>query len=279
MPYTAEITRTNPTGVLILIDQSKSMGQPSAGQPDKSKADGLADAVNRLIQNLVLKSAKAAGVRDYFHIGVIGYGASLNAGLGGSLPKGVMVPVSRVADRPLRIETRSKLVDTGAGGLAPQPVRFPVWFDSVADGPTPMAAAFEAAEGVLKQFIAVHPKSYPPTLLNLTDGRPSDANPLSIVERIHDLGTSDGNVLVYNLLLSSDPTPPVFFPADESKMADQYAKLLFRMSSELPAKLAAAAKSDGYKIADGARGLVLNADLTSVVRFLDIGTRVTTGLR
>lgn len=279
MPYSAEITRANPAGILILIDQSGSMGQPFAGQADKRKADGVADAVNRLIQNLVLKSAKATGVRDYFRVGVIGYGAELLSGLGGSIPDDVMKPISQVADRPLRIETRSKLVDNGKGELVPQPIRFPVWFDPKAEGKTPMAGAFEAAETVLKKFIASHPGSYPPTVLNLTDGRPSDANPLPVVERVHDLATSDGNVLVFNLLLSAEPTPPVFFPADEAKFADTYEKLLFRMSSELPKKLADAAAADGYKLAAGSRGLVLNADLTSVVRFLDIGTRVTTGLR
>ena len=279
MPYSAEITRANPAGILILIDQSGSMGQSFAGQADKRKADGVADAVNRLIQNLVLKSAKATGVRDYFHVGVIGYGAELATGLGGSIPDDVMQPISKVADKPLRIETRSKLVDNGKGELVPQPIRFPVWFDATAAGKTPMAGVFEVAEQVLKRFIKSHPGSFPPTVLNLTDGRPSDANPLPIVERVHDLATSDGNVLVFNLLISTEPTPPVFFPADESKFEDTYQKLLFRMSSELPPKLADAAKSDGYKLGAGARGLVLNADLTSVVRFLDIGTRVTTGMR
>jgi hypothetical protein len=36
----------------------------------------------------------------------------------------------------------------------------------------------------------------------------------------------------------------------------------------------AAAKDEGYVIHGPARGFVFNADLVSVIRFLDIGTRV-----
>ena len=88
MPYSAEISRTNPTCLLFLIDHSNSMAGSFAGQPGKKKDDGVADAINRLLQNLVLKCAKSTGVRDYFHIGVIGYGAEV---------KPVSMPASQYA--------------------------------------------------------------------------------------------------------------------------------------------------------------------------------------
>src|SRR5690242_10585604 len=68
MPYSAEISRTNPTCFLFLIDQSSSMLESFAGQAGKSKADGVADAINRLLQNLAIKCAKSDGIRDYFFI-------------------------------------------------------------------------------------------------------------------------------------------------------------------------------------------------------------------
>ena len=46
------------------------------------------------------------------------------------------------------------------------------------------------------------------------------------------------------------------------------------MSSLLPPRLLEAAHSDGFGNAKGTRGFVFNADLVSVIRFLDIGTRV-----
>ena len=55
MPYTAEISRTNPSCLLFLIDQSESMRDPFGGELGRSedvrrrsKADRLADAINNL---------------------------------------------------------------------------------------------------------------------------------------------------------------------------------------------------------------------------------------
>jgi hypothetical protein len=51
------------------------------------------------------------------------------------------------------------------------------------------------------------------------------------------------------------------------------------MSSVLPPSLQKAAKNEGFRIEATTRGFVFNADLVSVIRFLDIGTRVTQNLR
>ena len=82
MPYTAELSRSNPTALIFLIDQSSSMAEPFGAQPEKPKAEGVADGINRLLQNLVLKCAKGDGIRDYFHVGVIGYGGRRKQGAG-----------------------------------------------------------------------------------------------------------------------------------------------------------------------------------------------------
>ena len=108
MPYTAEISRTNPSCFLFLVDQSGSMEDPFGGERRPSKADGVADAINRLLQNLVLKCAKAEGVRDYYHVGVIGYGETRSAPPSAARsPARTSLPISAVADRPARVEERT----------------------------------------------------------------------------------------------------------------------------------------------------------------------------
>src|SRR5256885_16483707 len=74
MPYVAEISRANPSCFLFAVDQSGSMQDPFGAESKKNKATGLADAINRLLQNLVIKCAKSEGIRDYYYIGVVGYG-------------------------------------------------------------------------------------------------------------------------------------------------------------------------------------------------------------
>src|SRR5262249_47039048 len=173
MPYTAQINRANPACVLLLIDQSKSMADRFAGT-GQSKAAVVADAGNRLLQNLVLRSAKAGGVRDYCRVGVIGYGKTVRPGLGGELPSDPLIPISRLSDNPRRIETRTKLISDGAGGVIEQAVKFPVWFDPEADGKTPMCEALGAATLAVKGVTEAFPAAPPPIGRHPTHRRPPD---------------------------------------------------------------------------------------------------------
>lgn len=57
--YSAEISRSNPTCFLFLVDQSGSMDDPFGGESGKRKAQGVSDAINRLLQTLVFRCARA----------------------------------------------------------------------------------------------------------------------------------------------------------------------------------------------------------------------------
>jgi hypothetical protein len=279
MPYAAEISRTNPTCFLFLIDQSSSMMEPFGAQPAKQKSEGLAEAINRLLQNLVLKCAKSEGVRDYFYVGIIGYGSKVGSAFGGALAGQTLAPISAIAANPLRVEQRKRQVDDGAGGLTERPFKFPVWLESLAAGRTPMCEAMGLARQYLEMFLARFPKCYPPLVLNITDGMCTDGDPLPAAKALQGLSTPDGSVLVFNAHVSATTAPPVEFAATEAGLPDNFARLLFRMSSPLPPRLLEAARGEGLAAMPGTRGFVFNADLVSVIRFLDIGTRVAQGVR
>ena len=74
MSYTAEISRSQPTALLFLVDQSGSMDDNMAS--GRSKAQFVADVLNRTLMELITRCTHAGGTRDYFHIGVIVYGDS-----------------------------------------------------------------------------------------------------------------------------------------------------------------------------------------------------------
>jgi hypothetical protein len=279
MPYAAEITRTNPTCFIFLVDQSSSMLEPFAGQTNKQKAEGVADAINRLLQNLILKCAKSDGIRDYFHVGVIGYGGRVVSALGGNLAGQTLVPVSAIANNPLRVEQRTRKVDDGAGGVIDQSFKFPVWFEPKAAGRTPMCEALKLAKQYLEIFLSRFETCYPPLVVNVTDGIATDGEPLPVAKSLQQLASKDGNVLLFNAHVSVNQALPIEFPSAEDTLPDNFAKLLFRMSSALPPRLLEAAKADKFPVQPGARGFVFNADLVSVIRFLDIGTRVAQSVR
>jgi len=277
--YTAEISRTNPSCLLFLIDQSHSMRGPFGGQASKRKADGVADAVNRLLQNLIIKCAKEGGIRDYFHVGVLGYGSRVGPAFAGPLAGRGLVPVSEIATQPLRIEQRTRKIDDGAGGLLEQTTKFPVWFEPMAGGKTPLCQALVRARQELAAFIQRFPEAYPPVVLNISDGRATDGDPEPAAAALKGLATTDGQALLFNAYLSSRPDRSLEFPAGDRDLADGYARLLFRMSSPLPPRLLDAARAEGFAVIAGARGFVFNADLVAVIRFLNIGTKMAQTLR
>jgi hypothetical protein len=281
--YTAEINRLNPSCFLFLIDQSGSMAESLEPlQPDvprvpfasrRTKAQGVADAINRLLQNLVIKCAKSDGVRDYYSVGVIGYGAQVGPAFGGPLSGSDMVTIGDVANSPVRIEERTKKMDDGAGGIMDQTVKFPIWFEPVASGGTPMCRALQHAAVLLEPWVTEHPDGFPPIVINITDGESTDGDPTAAAQALKDLASSDGNVLLFNAHISTNRATPVEFPSDEQILPDQYAHLLYRISSPLPDYMLDVARQEEYIVAEGARGFVFNADMVSVIRFLDIGTR------
>ena len=137
--YSAEISRANPTIFVFLLDQSASMQDPIGGAEGQRKCDVVADALNRLLSELTVKCAKEEGVRDYFSVSVIGYGGSnVGPALAGPLAGRILVPLSEIAASPARLESRTKKVPDGAGGLVEQEIKFPIWVDPVASGGTPM---------------------------------------------------------------------------------------------------------------------------------------------
>jgi hypothetical protein len=247
------------------------MSEPFGLDASRSKAEFVADVVNKWIDTLVLRCSKGAEVRHYFDIAVLGYGGSVRSALP-TLGSGFS-PIGAVADSPLRIEDRTRTIDDGAGGVVETKVKFRVWVDPRAESGTPMVAALEKTEDLLSEWVEKHASSYPPTVMNITDGQPTDGDPRNGASRVRALATEDGNVLVLNCHISGWGGAPTFYPSSAAGLPDPQAEVLFEMSSALPDRLLDAAKSAGYPVATGARGLGYQADAAALIRFLEIGTR------
>ncbi len=273
MAYTAEISRKNPSCFLFLIDRSGSMADPFGEDSKRRKSDQVADVINRLLQNLIIKCAKQEGVRDYYHIGVIGYGNQVGPAFAGALAGKDLVPISEVANTPARIETRTKKGDDGAGGITDQTVKFPIWFDPIAHGGTPMCQALTQAQSVMQGWVDQHPHGFPPVVINISDGEPTDGDPNAPAEALMQISSSDGSVLLFNVHISSTTAAAVLFPDSEESLPDDHARLLFNMSSRLPDFLRTFVQQEGINVSDNTRGFAFQADLVTLIKFLDIGTR------
>lgn len=272
MSYQAEISRASPTAIVMVIDQSTSMSHRlKSGQ---SKAAFLADVLNKTLYTLITSCSKSDGVRDYFHVGVVAYGGEeARNGFHGALEGDALHAVSRLAEAPLRVETRTRKVAGSNGDVMEQSVRFPIWFEPRSHGKTAMCAGLNAADRIIGTWCAAHPAAFPPTILHVTDGHPSDGNPEPIADRLRNLATDDGSCLLFNLHVDVGDGEPLIFPNDERAIGDRFGKALFRMSSLLPPHALEAAAGKGYDVRPGARGFVFNAGIEAIADFFDIGTR------
>ncbi len=278
MSYSADISRSNPACFLFLIDQSGSMTEALSGQPGLRKMDQAADAMNRILDTLSQRCSQGLEIRDYFHVGVIAYNTdsrgnpSIKSALRGTMLDDPFLRISEVVDVAEVVERAIKEPD-GAGGVVDVTRKVPVWFHPTAAYGTPMVGALSAAARVLQEWTAQYPESYPPIVINVTDGQATDGDPEPNAGEIRSRETNDGNALLFNVHLSSVPAMPIQYPDSESGLPDEYAEMLFRMSSAFPEPIRNLAAAMDLPVNEQSRGFVFNADMAALVQFLDIGTR------
>lgn len=280
MSYSAEISRINPGCFLFLVDQSGSMSHALGGQPGCCKHEQASAAVNRTLSDIIQRCSQGDEVRDYFHIGVITYSTDRTGG------PVVTTPFAGVeAHDPFRraseVEAAAAIIDRpvresdGKGGLIELVEAIPEWLEPESRGATPMCGALSAAAQALRQWVSEHPESFPPIVINITDGAATDGDPIPIARDIMNIATQDGGTLLFNIHLSDVAAAPIMYPGEEGNLPrdDGYAVDLFRMSSVLPDNSLRQAASLGIPVSEGSRGYVFNSDLAALVQFLDIGTR------
>jgi len=277
-PYTQEISRDRKGCFFFLLDQSFSMEEPLANS-SKRKCDELAKVINAWLQNLIIGCSRPE-VRDYFDIGVLGYRTDehnnpiIESAFEGDLAGRTLVPISEIYAHPAREDdVIQELPDEDTGEILKMPAKMPVWIDPKAEGGTPMCRVLYDAFELVEKWIEEHPESFPPIVINVTDGESQDGDPIPYAQPLRELATEDGNVLLFNCHLSMTASDPFMFPSSNETLPDELAKVLFDMSSVLPKRMYDMAVTEGFELQPNARGMAFNADMVALIKFLDMGTR------
>ena len=277
MPYTADISRANPGCFLFLLDRSGSMQGALGGQPGR-KMDLAADAINRILDAVSQRCSRGMDIRDYFDIGILGYNTDQSANpiihsvFEGTTPDQPFLSISKVVDAGVPVERQVREPD-GAGGIVEVSRTFPVWLQPHAEYGTPMCTALQHAFNAVSTWVSQHPDSYPPIVINVSDGEAGDGDPVPFAQQIMGIGTNDGNALMLNVHLSEVSAMPVQFPESDEGLPDALAVTLFQMSSVLPEGFRNLAQTLDMRVGPDSRGFVFNSDMVTLVQFLDIGTR------
>lgn len=278
--YRQTVSRSAPGCVVILLDRSDSM-KLAWGRTGASLAVGAALAVNNILLDMCIKATAEvnAPVRHYFDVGVFSYGARLGtpgegveSAFGGALAGRGLVPLPELAEHPVAVREEPSI------DAMPVSAKMPVWVEPVHGYRTPMCEAIAVAGGHVFDWVAAHPDSFPPIVVNITDGMVTDspyegATLQDWVKRLRSIETNDGATLFFNVFLSPFEVEEVVFPADPTGLPPPGPEL-FALSSPLPPLMADNARVDGYDVRPGARGLALNVSRSTLLRVLQIGTRV-----
>jgi hypothetical protein len=272
--YPAETQRIPQTCLLLLIDQSSSMGEWWKGT-GTSKAGQLALTVNRILGNAAMRCAEDD--RHDPEVGVLGYRETVRSVLHGSTDRRPLVPVSQLAVNPKRLENISREVPDGIGGTLEVASRIPIWVDTVAEGAARMAVAVDAAERIVRDWCDRHPRGCPPVVFNVTSATSPDEDPRPAAARLRSARTALGSSLLFNVRVSGRGGNPVRFPDNAAGLPDRLAAMLFCMSSPLPPAMATAAAELGYAVSRDSLGFLYDPDATTMLDFLDIVTRPITG--
>lgn len=224
MSYTAVATSTTPVLIIYLLDISGSMSQMLG---DKRRVEIVSDALQEIATEMVARSTKGELVSPRYRLAIYAYESQVHDVLGG-------------------IRTIDQFVRDGVPEFSPR-------------GGTNTSAAFLAAENLLNTelpYMDAHPA---PLICHMTDGEYQGDDPTPIVQRIMQMGTPDGNVLVENIFISDkilkNPIGDSFtWPGlvNEADLANDYARALLRMSSPIPDSYLSEMQEFGYQLQSGA---------------------------
>jgi len=261
MPYSRSFSSLNPGCVILLVDQSESMAKPFGADRTKVKAETCAGAVNTLLYDLVIACRAGSVIKNRVYVGVLGYGATVGSALPGKLQNEAIVPIAEIAHNPLT-------VTAGGDGTGT-----PTWVSATAKNGTPMAKGMRLAANWLRAWTQTHADSFPPVVINITDGQPDRSEDVrSAAASLRSLTTNDGAVLLLNAHIADTDAPKAVFPVTLNGLSDPFASLLYEISSTIPESLLVNAGEAELPAQPGSRGFIYNSDPDAIVRILEFGT-------
>jgi hypothetical protein len=243
----------------------------------------VARVVNQFIEEIILTCQRTDIIKDYFEILILSYGklddngdSIVSAAWDGPLSGKTWVTVNELRNSSIRKDIIEVHNPKPFGPRILKEERN-VWIEPCAEGLTPMRQAFEACAEYLQEWVSIHPNSFPPMVFNITDGAVSDIKNYSelseAADKLKAITTTDGNALLFNLLLIDNTEERREFPsiADRELFEEnEYESALFDVSSFIPVNLKKELP-EIRNIPDEVKALVLGS-LDMVIGFLNIGT-------
>jgi hypothetical protein len=221
--YTQPATSLNPAFIIYLIDASYSMNDACNGT---TKIDIVNNALKEAIKDMIRRSMRDGVVQRRYKVAILAYSTMVVDVLNG------------VCDLPDLVKRGQPVIHAG--------------------GETDTTLGFLAVETLLKQHLADFQNGPAPLVCHLTDALITASDPTAVVQRIQRMGVHDGPVLVENVYVAdkmlrgsardwhqwSGVNKP-------SQLINDYARLLFHLSSPVPETYLHNINNYGYNLQQG----------------------------
>lgn len=254
---TSKFRTEKPGLIVIMIDQSGSMGNPLGGS---TKAVRAADAVNQTIDSIIQRCRKGNRVNDKASILVLKYGIGVEI-----LCSGRVSELDRSFIREYEEEFQ------GSPDIL---VRRRVWVEPEAKNGTPMTEAFTTVCKIIEDAILAETGTPPVVVINVTDGNPNEMSSAKVAaNRLCALGgKSPGRCLLINVHIGELETS-LIFPNSIGQVAEKaFREFLFEISSPLTSEMINRAKHFGIDAPKGGRCFAINAKVEDLLNILSFGS-------
>ncbi|MFI3285795.1 MAG: VWA domain-containing protein [Rikenellaceae bacterium] len=246
-----------------------------------TKAEMVAQVANDLIAELIERSRRSEGLRDYYDIAVVGYsGAGVTTPFGSHKPYLSTIQLNELNPEERTIERQIRLPN-GEIRFIRETQR--CWIKPEAVGLTPMYEGLFMVYDIAKRWCAQQENlnSFPPMIFNITDGESTDCDYADIMEissRIKSIATNDGKALLVNVHIASNcAKSSMLFPSPReiAQMGEvaPAALSLFNAASELPSIfMDAVCDIKGTEFRNNYKAMSFNCSISELVTILNIGS-------
>ena len=275
--YSQGWTVGQPGCLIFLLDQSDSMSGVfgfAQSETTKRKCDMAARVINELLNewitmNSIPRPDGSITVRRRADIAVLGYSDGVvRSILDGALVGRDFVGLDELQGNHLSTEMRKRKELDELGQPIEIFVPFPIWVKSKTRGNAPICTALLQARDLAAYWAINHPSSYPPIIINITDGQGIGIHddPTGPAHELCQVSTIDGQALLYNVLITSLNHSPIDYPVRETELPnDPYVKQFFSLSSIIPGPNRQNLEwLFGRPFPPGTRGFIFNGYATSI---------------
>jgi hypothetical protein len=266
-PFVPQVGTARCECVIYLVDESREMLKGIAGST-RARVEFIADCVNRDLAALAAPSqSDGSGEAGSLDIAVIGYTTStdgtprIRSALADGLGPSPFVSSAILRAEPMRVRERIRLNKADQGRLVDTKSSSPLWYSPLAAeemGGAPMCAALVYCHSLTSDWCRRHPLSPRPIIISFSAGVSTDGSPDRHDEVACALGGKHATAFLFHIHLSGSPRPPSRFPVNESDLADEESRLLFRLSSPISPEMRVKAQAQGFTVPEHARGMAIN---------------------